>query len=302
MPICHAITAISMQWFNPRKALQLIQDEKVTLAIMVNTMWVSTLDLPEFNEFDLSRLTRGFSAGAPCPTALMKEIERRYGITMTIGYGLSETTAVVIATDIDDPDEKRLASVGRTMPGVEGKVIEPATGKVLPFSEQGEIVLRGWCNMIGYYNRPEATAEAIDPEGWLHSGDLGFLDEEGYFHVTGRMKDMIIRGGQNVYAKEIEDLLHTHPKIADVYIVGVPSRKYGEEILATVKLRSGQGMTGDEVREFCKNNIARYKVPRYVWFVESFPVNTMGKTQKFKLMDMAIAHFGLEGEKQGPTA
>ena len=302
MPICHSITVISMQWFNPRKALQLMQGEGVTLAIMVNTMWVAALDLADFNEFDFSRLTRGFSAGAPCPTAMMKEIEQRFGITMTIGYGLSETTAVVVASDIADSDERRLASVGRPMPGVEGRVIDTVTGKVLPCGEQGEIVLRGWCIMIGYHNRPEATAETIDAQGWLHTGDLGFLDERGYLHVTGRLKDMIIRGGQNVYAKEIEDLLHTHPKIADGYIVGVPSRKYGEEILAAVKLRSGQAMTGEELREFCKTNIARYKVPRYVWFVETFPVNPMGKIQKFKLMDMAIAHFGLEAEKQGPTA
>ena len=299
MPVCHAITAVSVHWFDAGKALQIIQEERITLAIMVNTMWVATLDLPDFGHFDLSSLTRGFSAGAPCPVAMMREIEQRYGITMTIGYGLSETSAVVVSTNPACPEEKRLGSVGRPLPGVEVKIVDRANGTELAAGEQGEVCLRGWCNMIGYYQRPEATAEALDRDGWLHTGDLGFVEEEGFLHITGRFKDVIIRGGQNIAAREIEDLLHIHPRIADAYVIGVPSRKYGEEVLAAVMLRSGQELSEEEVKQFCKANLARYKVPSYVWFVDSFPANAMGKTQKFRLIDMAVRQFGLEKKRGG---
>jgi fatty-acyl-CoA synthase len=234
-------------------------------------------------------------AGSPCPIEVMRRVVREMNMTdITIAYGQTESSPVITQTRTDDPIELRVSTVGRALPDVEVKIVDIETGAVLPPGKQGELCTRGYLVMKGYYKMPEETEKVIDKDGWLHTGDLAVMDENGYCKITGRMKNMIIRGGENIYPREIEEFLYTHPKISDVQVYGVPDRKYGEQVMAAVKLKQGVALTGDEVKEFCRGKIANYKVPKYVKFVDSYPMTASGKIQKFKLREMAIRELQLE--------
>ncbi|HMA33173.1 MAG TPA: AMP-binding protein, partial [Chloroflexia bacterium] len=239
----------------------------------------------------------GIMAGSPCPTEVMKQVNTRMHMTeVEIAYGMTETSPVSFQSRADDPLEKRVSTVGRVMPHVECKIVDPATGAVVPRGSAGELCTRGYSVMLGYWSNAEATATAIDPARWMHTGDLATMDAEGYVNIVGRIKDMIIRGGENIYPREIEEFLYTHPAVADVQVIGVPSRKYGEEIMAWVKLKPGTTATADDIRNFCQGQISHYKVPRYVKFVESFPMTVTGKIQKYLMRQESIAELGLAGE------
>ncbi len=282
--------------FDPSKVLQTLQDEKCTLVFGVTTMYIAMMEHPDFPKFRLS-LKKTMMSGAPCPVEVMNQIESRMGMKLIVGCGLTETSGAVTFTRMEDPPELRLTTAGRPVPGFAVKVVDLDNGMDLPPGRQGEMVYRGWGIMKGYYKMTDATGSTIDADGWLHSGDLAVMNELGYFNITGRLKDMIIRGGQNIYAKEIEEILYTHPKIADGYIVGVSDKKYGEELMAAIRLKEGMTCTEDEVRDFLRQKVARYKVPKYVWFVQEFPLTATGKAQKFKIAEMGIKHFGLEKER-----
>ncbi len=294
LSVNYGIPLIVTYQFDAAKVLELIETEKPSMGMLVNTMFVMLMDHPDFSKRDVSSFKKAMSAGAPSPISLMKEIENRFGLSMIVGYGQTESHAVIITTSFDDPAERRLATVGKTIPGVKTKIIDTKSGNPVASGQQGEICLSGWCNMIGYYNKPGETHKAIDLEGWMHTGDLGTIDDEGYLRVTGRLKDMIIRGGANIYAKEIEEFLQTHPKIAEAYVVGVPSRKFGEEVLASIMIRSNEKVEEQEISDFCRKGLARYKLPEYIMFIEDWPLTNTGKVQKFRLSEMGIAHFGLE--------
>lgn len=234
-------------------------------------------------------------AGAPCPIELMKRVTNEMGAReITIGYGQTEASPLITMTRADDPLELRVSTVGRVLPGIDVKIVDPATGAELPDNTSGELCNRGHNMMLGYYNMPERTAEAIDPEGWLHTGDLALRRPDGYLKITGRLKDMIIRGGENISPREIEEILHQHPQVEDVYVVGVPDHRWGEETLACIRLRADAAVTDEEIRQFCRTRLAHFKVPKYVQFVESFPTTVTGKVQKFKLREQAIQTLGLE--------
>jgi fatty-acyl-CoA synthase len=296
MSVNYGITLIASYQFDAAKILELIEIEKPTVGVFVNTMFVMLMDHPDFSQRDVTSFKRAFSAGAPSPIPLMKEIEARFGMKMILGYGLTESHAVITTTAFDDPPEIRLATVGTAIPGVKISIIDPESGNSVAPGQQGEICLSGWCNMLGYYNKSAETEKAINAEGWMHTGDLGTIDSEDYLRVTGRLKDMIIRGGANIYAKEIEEVLQTHPKVAEAYVVGVPNRRYGEEVLACVMLRSNETATKEEISRFCSERLARYKLPQYIVFVDAWPLTNTGKVQKFRLAEMGIAHFGLSEE------
>jgi fatty-acyl-CoA synthase len=302
IPVYFGATILGLNSFDPVAVMKMVQDEGCTVLYGVPTMFIAILDHPDFSKYNMDSLERAYLAGSPCPIELMKEIEARLQMRAIIGCGLTETSGTPLITRMEDPPEIRLATVGRPMPGIEIKVVDPESGESLPPGQQGELCYRGWTLMKGYYNMPEATGAAVDQEGWLHSGDLATINERGYVNITGRIKDMIIRGGQNIYAREIEEYLHAHPKVSDAYVVGVPDRKYGEELLACIKLKVGERCTQEEIQGYCRKGLARFKVPKYVMFLESFPMTAVGKVQKFKLVEMGIAHFGLERESLGPTA
>jgi fatty-acyl-CoA synthase len=248
-------------------------------------------------------LRTGIMAGSPCPIEVMKQVVERMGAhEITIAYGQTEASPVITQTRTDDPIELRVSTVGRALPNVEVKIADPATGAEMPRGHQGELCTRGFIVMKGYYNLPEATAKAIDAQGWLHTGDLATMDERGYCKITGRLKDMIIRGGENIYPREIEEFLYTYPKLADVQVVGVPDLKYGEEVMAWVKLKDGQAATSEELRDFCRGKIAHYKIPRYVKFVSDFPMTVTGKIQKYKMREVAIEELGLDAAARVETA
>jgi fatty-acyl-CoA synthase len=258
-------------------------------------MFIAELEHPEFAAFDLTSLRTGIMAGSPCPIEVMKRvINDMHASEITIAYGQTESSPVSTQTRTDDPIELRVATVGRALPDVEVKIVDIETGATLPPGRQGELCCRGYLVMKGYYKMPEETARAIDADNWLHTGDLAVMDENGYCKITGRIKNMIIRGGENIYPREIEEYLYTHPKISDVQVYGVPDRKFGEQVMAAVVLKKGVEMTEDEVRDFCKGRIANYKVPKYVKFVDSYPMTASGKIQKFKLREMAIRELQLE--------
>src|SRR5512136_495540 len=293
--VTHGSTMVPVEIFDPRKVLRTIEKERCTAVHGVPTMFIAELEHPEFGSFDLTSLRTGIMAGSPCPIEVMKRVIRdMHASEITIAYGQTEASPVITQTRTDDPIELRVATVGRALPDVEVKIVDIETGATLPPGKQGELCTRGYLVMKGYYKMPEETAKAIDAEGWLHTGDLAVMDDNGYCKITGRIKNMIIRGGENVYPREIEEFLYTHPKISDVQIYGVPDRKYGEQVMAAVILRKGVEMTEDEVRAFCKGRIANYKIPRYVKFVSSFPMTASGKIQKFKLREMAIKELHLE--------
>jgi fatty-acyl-CoA synthase len=280
--------------FEPRSVLEAVEAEHCTSLYGVPTMFIAELDHPDFDNFDCSTLRTGIMAGSPCPVEVMRKvIDRMHMDEVTICYGMTETAPVSTQTTADDPLERRVSTVGRVHPHVEIKIVDPIDGRVVPRGEPGELLTRGYSVMLGYWNDPERTAEAIDRARWMHTGDLATMDEEGYVNIVGRSKDMIIRGGENVYPREIEEFLYTHPDVSDVAVIGVPDERYGEEIMAWVQLREGAGASGDDLRDFCKGKIAHYKVPRYVKFVDEFPMTITGKVQKFKMREMAIEELGL---------
>jgi fatty-acyl-CoA synthase len=283
--------------FDPLAALETIEAERCTAVYGVPTMFIAELDHPEFGRFDLSSLRKGMMAGAPCPIEIMRRcIEEMHLDEITIGYGMTETSPASFQTAADDPLEKRVSTVGRIHPHVEAKIVD-AEGRIVPRGVPGELLTRGYLVMLGYWNDEERTREAIDPARWMHTGDLATIDAEGYCNIVGRIKDMVIRGGENVYPREIEEFLYRHPKIQDVQVIGVPDPRYGEELCAWVRLRDGASATAEEIRAFCQGQIAHYKIPRYVKFVDGFPMTVTGKIQKFLMREEMIRELGLSLQK-----
>ena len=281
--------------FDPDATLKAVADERCTSLYGVPTMFIAELASPDFDAYDLSSLRTGIMAGSPCPIEVMKQaIERMNMDEVTIAYGMTETSPVSTQTATDDPIEKRVGTVGRVAPHVQVKIIDPDTGATVERGVTGEFTTRGYSVMDGYWNDPDKTAGAIDAEGWMHTGDLAMMDADGYLNIVGRTKDMVIRGGENVYPREVEEFLYSHPRIRDVQVIGVPDRKYGEELLAWVQTDDGTELSAAEMREFCVGQIAHFKIPRYVAVIEEFPMTVTGKIQKFILRDMAIEKFGLE--------
>jgi fatty-acyl-CoA synthase len=284
--------------FDPLASLEAVEAERCTALYGVPTMFIAELGHPEFGRFDLGSLRTGIMAGSPCPIEVMKRCINEMNMReVTIAYGMTETSPVSTQTSYDDPLERRVGTVGRVHPHVEVKIVD-SEGRIVPPGVSGELCTRGYSVMLGYWDDAERTAEAIDRARWMHTGDLATLDEDGYCNIVGRIKDMVIRGGENVYPREIEEFLFRHPKIEAVQVVGVPDRKYGEELCAWVKLKPGAGaITAEDVRAFCQGQIAHYKIPRYVKFVDSFPMTVTGKVQKFIMRDAMIAELGLAEEK-----
>jgi fatty-acyl-CoA synthase len=288
--VTHGATAVVVETFDPLLVLASVQKERCTALYGVPTMFIAELNHPMFRMFDLTSLRTGIMAGSPCPTEIMKRvISEMHASEITIAYGLTESSPVMSQTSTDDPLELRVSTVGQHLPGVEVRIVDPETNAEVPHGTQGEVVCRGYSIMKGYYKMPEATAAAIDKDGWLHSGDLGTEDDNGYFKITGRIKDMIIRGGENVYPKEIEEYLLTMPGVKDVQVAGIASPKYGEAVGAFVILKEGAAATEDDVRDFCRGKISRFKIPKYIFFVSSFPMTASGKIQKYKLREMGPA-------------
>ena len=299
----HGATMVLIDHFNPIKVMNAIQLEKCTAVHGVPTMFISMLDHPDFKQYDFSTLRTGIMAGSPCPIEFMKRAVSDMNMSeIVITYGQTESSPAITMTTTDDPIEVRVASVGRKIPHVEAKIVDPETGEEAPFDTQGEIVARGYNLMKGYYKMPEATAQAIDKEGWLHTGDLGMMDKDGYFKITGRLKDMIIRGGENIYPREIEEFLYTHPKVRDVQVIGVPDQRYGEEVLACVILKDDETATEEEMIDFVRDGLSRFKSPRYIRFVDSFPMTASGKIQKYKMREWAIEELGLKDAAKIETA
>ncbi|MEZ5379940.1 MAG: AMP-binding protein [Acidimicrobiales bacterium] len=280
--------------FEPVATLEAVQDERCTSLYGVPTMFIAQLAESGFDGYDVSSLRTGIMAGSPCPIEVMRQtIDKMHMTDVTIAYGMTETAPVSTQTATDDPIDKKVGTVGRVQPHIEVKVVDPETGETVPRGTSGEFCTKGYSVMVGYWNDPDKTAEAIDADGWMHTGDLAVMDDEGYVNIVGRIKDLIIRGGENVYPREVEEFLYTHPNVRDVQVVGVPDRKYGEEIMAWIQTEDGSEMTLDEVKEYCKGKIAHYKVPRYVMTTNEFPMTVTGKIQKFKLRDDAIEHLDL---------
>ncbi|HEX3607710.1 MAG TPA: AMP-binding protein [Candidatus Dormibacteraeota bacterium] len=290
-----SVMVIPGEAYDPEAVMETVQAERCTSLYGVPTMFIGELDHPRFREFDFSSLRTGIMAGSPCPVEVMKRVQSSMCMTeVTIAYGMTETSPVSTQSSTDDPLDKRVATVGRIHPHVEIKVVHPETGAVVPRGERGELCTRGYNVMLGYWNNEDATRTAIDPGRWMHTGDLAVMDDEGYLNIVGRIKDMIIRGGENVYPREIEEFLYGHHAVADVQVIGVPSERYGEEVMAWVKLREGAQVTGDELTEHCRGKIASFKIPRYWKFVDEFPMTVTGKIQKFKMRDAAVEELGLQ--------
>jgi fatty-acyl-CoA synthase len=283
--------------FDPLATLQTVAEERCTSLYGVPTMFIAELDHPDFDKFDLTSLRTGMMAGSPCPIEIMRQcIEKMHLTEMTIGYGMTETSPVSFQTAIGDPIEKQTGTVGRIHAHVEAKVID-AEGRIVPRGTPGELCTRGYSVMLGYWDDPERTGEAIDRARWMHTGDLATIDDEGYCNIVGRIKDMVIRGGENVYPREIEEFLYRHPKIQDVQVFGVPDERYGEELCAWVILRAGERMEAEELRAFCEGQIAHYKIPRHVRFVGEFPLTVTGKVQKFIMRERMIEELGVRERK-----
>jgi fatty-acyl-CoA synthase len=283
--------------FEPGATLKALAGERCTAAYGVPTMFVAELDHPDFRSFDLSSLRTGIMAGSPCPIEVMKRVVSSMHMDeVTIAYGMTETSPVSFQSGTDDPIEKRVSTVGRILPHLEVKIIGE-DGETVPVGQSGELCTRGYSVMKGYWNDDERTKEAIDAEGWMHTGDLATLDEEGYCNIVGRVKDMVIRGGENVYPREVEEFLYRHPKVREVQVFGVPDEKYGEELCAWIVAQAGDPPSEDEIREFCQGQIAHYKIPRYVRFRESLPMTVTGKAQKFMMRDAMIEELHLEVAK-----
>jgi fatty-acyl-CoA synthase len=292
-----AASVLSGEGFDPLAVLETVARERCTALHGVPTMFIAELDHPRFGEFDLSSLRTGIMAGSPCPIAVMRRvIAEMHMPEVTICYGMTETSPVSFQTRPDDPLELRVGTVGRVHPHVQVKIID-ADGRVTPRGAAGELLTRGYSVMRGYWDDPERTRDAIDAGGWMHTGDLAVIDEQGYCNIVGRVKDMIIRGGENVYPREIEDFLYGHPAVLDVAVVGVPDAKYGEAVCACIRLRGGMIATEEDIVEFCREQIAHYKVPRYVRFVESFPLTISGKVQKYLIREQLRAELGLADDE-----
>jgi fatty-acyl-CoA synthase len=290
-----ATMVVPAEAFDPVITMDTVQKERCTSLYGVPTMFIAELEHPRFKEFDFSTLRTGIMAGSPCPVEVMKKVQTVMHIPeMTIAYGMTETSPASTQCATDDPLEKRVATVGRVHPHVEIKIVDPESGAVVPRGTTGEMCSRGYMVMLGYWNNEEATRQAIDAAHWMHTGDLATMDEEGYVNIVGRIKDMIIRGGENIYPREVEEFLYRHPDVADVQVIGIPSEKYGEEVMAWVKPRDGATATGEELAAWCKGKIATYKIPRHWKFVDSFPMTVTGKVQKFKMREIAVEELGLE--------
>jgi fatty-acyl-CoA synthase len=302
--VTHGATMIyPSEGFEPLAVLETVQEEKCTALYGVPTMFIAELDHPDFSRFDLTSLRTGVMAGSPCPSEVMKKvISLMHMREVEICYGMTETSPVSTQTRIDAPLDKRVSTVGVIHPHLEIKIVDPNTGQVVPLGKPGELCTRGYSVMLGYWNNPEATADAIDQARWMHTGDLATMDAEGYINIVGRIKDMIIRGGENVYPREIEEFLYTHPKVSDVQVIGVPDPRYGEEIMAWVRVKSGEQVTAEELQDFCKGQIAHYKVPRYFKFVDAFPMTVTGKIQKFHMRQQSTEELGLQSAASIETA
>jgi fatty-acyl-CoA synthase len=283
--------------FDPLATLETVAAERCTALHGVPTMFIAEMDHPDFGHFDLSSLRTGIMAGSPCPIEVMKRaVERMHLAEITIAYGMTETSPVSFQSSTDDPIERRVSTVGRVLPHIEVKIID-AEGRVVPRGAPGELLTRGYSVMLGYWDDPERTREAIDPARWMRTGDLATIDDDGYCNIVGRIKDMVIRGGENVYPREIEEFLYRHPKIQDVQVIGVPDPRYGEELCAWVRLHDGETASEGEIRAFCQGQIAHYKIPRYVKFVDAFPMTVTGKVQKFVMREQMVAELGLTPAK-----
>jgi len=298
-----AAIVIPAPGFEPAATLRAAQDERCTSLYGVPTMFIAELALPDFADYDLTTLRTGIMAGSPCPVEVMKRVvSEMHMAEVTIAYGMTETSPVSCQTRPDDDTQRRVSTVGRVHPHVEVKIVNPDSGLVLARGEPGEMCTRGYSVMLGYWDEPEKTAEAIDAARWMHTGDLAVMDGAGYLNIVGRIKDMVIRGGENVFPREIEEFLYTHPAIEDVQVIGVPDHKYGEELCAWVKLRPGAELTTEQVRDYCSGKIAHYKIPRYVRFTMDFPMTVTGKVQKFKMRETSVDELGLEAASRTQTA
>jgi fatty-acyl-CoA synthase len=298
-----AAMVIPAESFDPLATLEAIQNERCTAIYGVPTMFIAQLTHARFTEFDLRGLRTGIMAGSPCPIEVMRAVAERMGARdITIAYGLTEASPVVTQTAASDDLEHRVSTVGKPLPGLEVRIAEPGTAIPLLPGQPGELLVRGHCVMKGYYKKPAETAAAITADGWLHTGDLALQTPDGYYRITGRIKDLIIRGGENVYPREIEEFLYTHPAIAEAQVVGLPDAKYGEEVSAWIRLKPGALLTADEVRRFCRERIAHFKVPRYVEFVSEYPTTVTGKIQKYRLREIGIERFDLHKAAQIKTA
>lgn len=287
--ITHGATLVMVETFDPLMVLASVQKEKCTALHGVPTMFIAELNHPMFGMFDLSSLRTGIMAGSPCPIETMRQVMEKMNMTeVTIAYGLTEASPVITQTRVDDPVEVKVGTVGRELPGVEVKIIHPESGESLPNGQHGELCCRGYNVMAGYYNNPKATAEAIDAEGWLRTGDLAVKDEDGNYRITGRIKDMIIRGGENIYPREIEEFLYQMNGIRDVQVAGVPSPKYGEQVGAFIILKDGIQLSEEEIIDFCRGKISRFKIPKYIFFVDQYPMTASGKIQKYKLRELSL--------------
>jgi fatty-acyl-CoA synthase len=298
-----AAMVIPGEAFDPLLVLETVAAERCTALYGVPTMFIGILDHPRLGEFSFESLRTGIMAGSPCPVEVMKKVQTRLHMPeVTICYGMTETSPVSTQTAVDDPLEKRTGTVGRIHPHIEVKIVEPGSGRVVPRGTPGELCTRGYSVMLSYWNDPEATRRAIDPARWMHTGDLATMDEQGYVNIVGRIKDMIIRGGENVYPREVEEFLYGHPAVSDVAVIGVPSERYGEEVMAWVRLKPGAAATAQDLDAFCRGKIATYKIPRHWKFVEAFPSTVTGKIQKFKMRSMAVEELGLQGAARTVTA
>ena len=302
--ITHGATMVyPSEGFEPLTVLQTVQEEKCTSLYGVPTMFIAELDQPDFAKFDYSSLRTGVMAGSPCPVEVMKKVQSLMNMhDVEICYGMTETSPVSMQTRIGSPLDKQVSTVGQVHPHLEVKIVNPATGQVVPIGETGEFCTRGYSVMLGYWGNEEATAAAIDQARWMHTGDLAVMDEDLYVNIVGRIKDLIIRGGENVYPREVEEYLYTNPKISDVQVIGVPDEKYGEAIMAWVMLKPGEQMTEEELRDYCKGKIAHYKIPRYVKFVTSFPMTVTGKVQKYQMREQSTEELGLQKAASVKTA
>src|SRR5438132_2059245 len=289
--------------YDPLAVMETVQEERCTSLYGVPTMFIGELDHPDFGRFDFSSLRTGIMAGSPCPVEVMKKVQSRMNMTeVTICYGMTETSPVSTQSTTDDPLEKRVSTVGRVHPHAEIKVIDPESQRIVPRGERGDLCSRGYMVMLGYWNNEAATREAIDAARWMHTGDLATMDDEGYLKIVGRIKDMIIRGGENVYPREIEEFLYGHPDVSDVQVIGIPSERYGEEVMAWVRLREGASLSGDDLEAHCRGRIASFKIPRHWKFVNEFPMTVTGKIQKFRMRETAIEELGLQKEAGIQTA
>ena len=298
-----ATMVVPAAYFDPEATLRAIHEEKCTALHGVPTMFIAELSCPNFKDFDLSSLRTGIMSGSPCPIEVMRRVVKEMNCQeLTIAYGQTEASPVITQTTTADPIEVRVTTVGKAMPHTEVKIVDPLTGKIVPRGTAGELCTRGYLVMKGYYRNPEATRKAIDDDGWLRTGDLAVLDDRDYFKIVGRSKDMVIRGGENIYPREIEEFLFSCPRILDVQIVGVPDVKYGEAVAAWVKLKPGEALTLEDLKQFCKGKIAEYKIPRYLKVTNEFPMTVSGKIQKFKMREISIQEFGLQQAAKTETA